>query len=115
LGDAKLDRVRLDRFPYRIHDNLQAESISSCSVKDIAAETGLERRPLCKLSVRFTPAVSNKTANAMRQELRRKWLWCRSDLTLDDLADYTCPILRSWVQYYRPLSRSVPAAGAAIR
>ncbi|RQT02021.1 MULTISPECIES: group II intron reverse transcriptase/maturase [Burkholderia] len=62
-----------------------------------------------KLSVGFTPAVSNKAAKAMRQELRRKWLWRRSDLTLDDLADYTRPILRGWIQYYGRFSRSVLA------
>jgi RNA-directed DNA polymerase len=32
-----------------------------------------------KLTVGFTPAVSNKAAKAMRQELRRTWLWRRSD------------------------------------
>ena len=62
-----------------------------------------------KLAVGFTPAVSNKAAKAMRQELRRKWLWRRSDLTLDDLADYTRPILRGWIQYYGRFSRSVLA------
>jgi RNA-directed DNA polymerase len=62
-----------------------------------------------KLSVGFTPAVSNKAAKAMRQELRRTWLWRRSDLELNDLADYTRPILRGWIQYYGRFSRSVLA------
>jgi RNA-directed DNA polymerase len=53
--------------------------------------------------------VSNKAAKAMRQELRRKWLWRRSELELNDLADCTRPILQGWIQYYGRVLRSVLA------
>ena len=62
-----------------------------------------------KLSVGFTPAVSNKAARAMRQEMRRKGLLRRYDLDLNDLADQTRPILRGWMQYYGRFTRSALA------
>src|ERR1700688_1741979 len=62
-----------------------------------------------KLSVGFTPAVSNKAARAMRQEMRRKGLLRRYDLDLNDLADQTRPILQGWMQYYGRFTRSALA------
>jgi RNA-directed DNA polymerase len=62
-----------------------------------------------KLSVGFTPAVSNKAARAMRQAMRRKGLLRRYDLDLNDLADQTRPILRGWMQYYGRFTRSALA------
>ena len=50
--------------------------------------------------VSFSPAVSNKAAKAMRQKLRRSDTLHRHDLSLNELAQRTRPILRGWVQYY---------------
>ncbi|MCO4883536.1 transposase, partial [Paraburkholderia caribensis] len=54
------------------------------------------------LSVGFIPAVSNKAAKAMRQELRRKRLLRRSDLELNDVAERTA---RAWL--YREQLREI--------
>ena len=60
-----------------------------------------------KLFVSFSPAVSNKAAKAMRQEMRRSDTLHRHDLSLDELAYRTRPILRGWVQYYWRFHSSV--------
>ena len=50
--------------------------------------------------VGFNPAVSNAAANAMRQRMRRWRLHRRSDLSLEELAAWTNPVLRGWIHYY---------------
>jgi RNA-directed DNA polymerase len=60
-----------------------------------------------KLFVSFSPAVSNKAAKAMRQKLRRSDTLHRHDLSLNELANRTRPILRGWVQYYGRFHSSV--------
>lgn len=53
-----------------------------------------------KYFVNFSPAVSNKAAKAIRQEVRRWKLPRRSDKTLDDLARMFNAKIRGWVNYY---------------
>ena len=48
----------------------------------------------------FSPAVSKKAANAMRQTMRRWQLERRTDKTLIDLAHMFNPVLRGWINYY---------------
>lgn len=62
-----------------------------------------------KLSVSFIPAVSNKAAKAMRQQMRRGGPFHRYDLDLNELADRTRPILLGWIQYYGRFYRSALA------
>jgi RNA-directed DNA polymerase len=50
--------------------------------------------------VSFIPAVSDRAAKRMRQEVRRWRLHLRSDLELDDIAGWVRPILVGWVRYY---------------
>lgn len=59
-----------------------------------------------KLFASFTPAVSNKAATAMRQDMRRRGWLRRYDFGLNELADKTRPILRGWIQYYGRFHRS---------
>jgi len=53
-----------------------------------------------KLFVSFAPAVSEKAAKAMRQRIRRWRLHHRSDLALEEIAQWAQPVLRGWVHYY---------------
>ena len=53
-----------------------------------------------KRFVSFIPAVSDKAAKRMRQEVRRWRLHLRSDLELEDIAEWVRPILAGWVRYY---------------
>lgn len=53
-----------------------------------------------KLFVSFAPAVSAKAAKAMRQRIRRWKLHLRNDLGLQELAQWTRPVLTGWVRYY---------------
>ncbi len=48
----------------------------------------------------FSPAISNNSAKAMRQKMRKWALHLRSDKSLDDLAGRFNPILRGWIGYY---------------
>ena len=59
-----------------------------------------------KLTVGFLPAVSNRAAKAMRQQLRRRSALHRHDLSLSELADRTRPTLLRWIQYYGRFYRS---------
>ncbi len=53
-----------------------------------------------KLFVSFAPAVREKAAKAMRQRIRRWRLHHRNDLGLNDLAQWTRPIVVGWMHYY---------------
>jgi group II intron reverse transcriptase/maturase len=53
-----------------------------------------------KRFVSFIPAVSDKAGKRMRQEVRRWRLHLRSDLELEDIAEWVRPILAGWVRYY---------------
>ena len=50
--------------------------------------------------VGFLPAVSDKAAKAIRQEIRRWRLNVHSDKALSDLASFVNPIVRGWCNYY---------------
>jgi group II intron reverse transcriptase/maturase len=50
--------------------------------------------------INFSPAVSNKAAKAIRQEVRSWNLQLRSDKALEDLAGMFNGIIRGWVNYY---------------
>ena len=58
------------------------------------------RNRVGRLFVSFAPAVSDQAAKAMRQRMRRWKLHLRSDLALEDLAQWTRPVLLGWVRYY---------------
>ena len=53
-----------------------------------------------RLFVSFAPAVSAHAAKAMRHGIRRWKLHLRNDLALEDLAQWTRPVLLGWVRYY---------------
>jgi RNA-directed DNA polymerase len=59
-----------------------------------------------KYFINFSPAVSNKAAKKMRQEMRRWRLNLRSDKSIDDLARMWNPVIRGWIQYYGRYYRS---------
>jgi group II intron reverse transcriptase/maturase len=60
-----------------------------------------------KMFVGFNPAISTKSATAIRQEMRSWRLHLRSDLALGDLAKLVNPALRGWINYYGLYYRSV--------
>jgi RNA-directed DNA polymerase len=60
-----------------------------------------------RLFVSFAPAVSSKAAKAMRQRVRGWRVHRRTDLALDELAQWIQPVVRGWVQYY---ARFYPSA-----
>jgi RNA-directed DNA polymerase len=53
-----------------------------------------------KYFINFSPAVSNKAAKKMRQEMRRWRIQLRSDKSLEDLSQMFNPIIRGWINYY---------------
>jgi len=60
----------------------------------------LSRNRRGKFFVNFSPAISNKAAKAIRQEVR-SWRWqLRPGETLDDLARECNPKIRGWINYY---------------
>lgn len=56
--------------------------------------------------VSFLPAISEKAAQSIRDEMRGWKLQRRSDKSLDDLAKMFGPKVRGWVQYYGRFYRS---------
>jgi group II intron reverse transcriptase/maturase len=48
----------------------------------------------------FNPAISNKAARGIRDEIRRWRLHLRSDESLEELSRRYNPIIRGWVNYY---------------
>lgn len=53
-----------------------------------------------KMRQGFLPAVSDKAAAAIRQEMRRWQVHQRSTATLESIAEYVNPRIRGWVNYY---------------
>jgi RNA-directed DNA polymerase len=53
-----------------------------------------------KLFTSFAPAVSDKAATTMRHRMRHWRLHHRSDLSLDEIAQWARPVLAGWVRYY---------------
>lgn len=60
-----------------------------------------------KFFISFLPAVSDKAAKKIREEVRGWKLHLRSDKTLNDLARMFNPMIRGWVQYYGKYYRSM--------
>jgi RNA-directed DNA polymerase len=60
-----------------------------------------------KYFVSFLPAVSDKAAKNIRQEMRTWKLHLRSDKTISDLARMFNATIRGWVQYYGRYYRSM--------
>ena len=56
--------------------------------------------------VNFTPAVSNKAAKAMRQEVRKWKIHLRSDKEILDISRMFNPVLRGWLNYYGKFYKS---------
>ena len=50
--------------------------------------------------VAFNPAISNKAARGIRDEIRSWRLHLRSDKSLEELSHRYNPIIRGWVNYY---------------
>ena len=48
----------------------------------------------------FTPAVSAQAQRAMRQSLRERGFVSRSELSLQEIADWLAPRVRGWMAYY---------------
>lgn len=59
-----------------------------------------------KFFVNFSPAISNKAAKAIRQEIRSWKLPLRSDKRLEDLARMFNAKVRGWIQYYGAFYKS---------
>jgi RNA-directed DNA polymerase len=53
-----------------------------------------------KTFVNFTPGISNRAAQAIRQTMRDWQLDCRIDKRIDDLAKMFNPVIRGWINYY---------------
>ena len=63
-----------------------------------------------ELFTSFSPAVSSKAANSMRQVMRRNWrIARRTDKSLTDLANMFNPTMRGWIAYYGRFHRSALA------
>jgi len=58
------------------------------------------------LFMAFSPAISNKSAKAMRDVMRSWKIHLRSDKSLEDLSRMYNPIIRGWVNYYGRYYRS---------
>ena len=54
----------------------------------------------------FAPAMSRSAAKSMRQEIRRWRLQGRSMQTLEELADFSRPIVSGWMSYFCRFHRS---------
>ena len=66
-----------------------------------------------KQFVSFSPAVSDKAAKAMREDVRRWKLHHRNDLDLEKIAQWARPILVGWVNYYGRFSSFGASQGTA--
>ncbi len=54
----------------------------------------------------FNPAVSRDALKAMRVKIRKSHLRSRTDLSLNDIAQWLNPIMRGWLAYYGRFYRS---------
>lgn len=54
----------------------------------------------------FTPAVSRDSLKAMRTKIRKSRIRARTDLSLNEIADWLNPIIRGWLAYYGRYYRS---------
>ena len=54
----------------------------------------------------FTPSVSQQSLKTMRAKIRSWRLKSRTELTIEDIARYSNPVLRAWREYYGKFSPS---------
>jgi len=54
----------------------------------------------------FTPAVSRDALKAMRSKIRKSRLRNRTDLSLEEIAEWLNPVLGGWLSYYGAYTRS---------
>jgi len=59
-----------------------------------------------KYFINFSPAISNRAATAIRQQVRGWKLPLRSDKDLDDLARMFNAVIRGWINYYGAFYKS---------
>lgn len=59
-----------------------------------------------KLFVSFNPAVSKAAQKAMRARIRKEGTRNRTDLSLNEIAEWNNPVLRGWINYYGRYNRS---------
>jgi group II intron reverse transcriptase/maturase len=59
-----------------------------------------------KYFINFSPAISNKAAKAIRQEVRGWRLQLRCDKDLDDLARMFNAVIRGWINYFGAFYKS---------
>lgn len=81
----------------------------SCTSFDFLSYTFRPRRSKNrwgKYFINFSPAISNKAAKAIRQEVRGWRLQLRSDKDLDDLARMFNAVIRGWINYYGAFYKS---------
>jgi len=69
------------------------------------ARTCLNTKRNC-LFTRFTPAVSKESLKAMRTITRKSNLRHKTNLTIEEIADWFNPILQGWLNYYGQYTRS---------
>jgi RNA-directed DNA polymerase len=57
--------------------------------------------------VSFSPAISNKSAKAIRQTVRKEWrLKRRTFLSINELAKFLNPMISGWINYYGSFGKS---------
>ena len=56
--------------------------------------------------VSFSPGISDKGRESIREKIRKWALYKRSDLTIEELARWINPIVRGWLTYYGRYYRS---------
>ncbi len=54
----------------------------------------------------FNPAVSRDSLKAMRETIRNSRLRQRTDLSLNDIAEWLNPVMNGWLNYYGSYFRS---------
>lgn len=54
----------------------------------------------------FTPAVSRGALKVMRSKIRQSRLRSRTDLSLEEIAEWLNPVVRGWLSYYGAYTRS---------
>lgn len=62
-------------------------------------------RQINRVFMSFSPAVSKAAAKSMRKMVRQSGVRNRSDLSLEDIAQWYNPILRGWINYYGTYNR----------
>ena len=66
----------------------------------------LSRNKRGKCFVNFTPAISNKAANKIREEIRSWRIHLRSDKKLEDIAHMFNAQVQGWINYYGSFYKS---------